>query len=58
MNLEIQIVLDIYKEEISKLVNENIVLKAQVKQLENNLKKQEDQMRMMEMHPQDPTNNY
>lgn len=44
MNLEIQVVLDIYKEELAKLLNENIILKAQVKQLQNNLQKQKEQM--------------
>lgn len=33
--LKVQIVIDTYKEEIARLTNENILLKAQVKQLQN-----------------------
>ncbi len=37
MEIKIQLVIDSYKEEISKIVNENILLKAQIKQLQNEL---------------------
>ena len=37
MEIEIQVVIETYKEEIAKLLNENILLKAQVKQLQNDL---------------------
>lgn len=33
--LKVQIVIDTYKEEIARLTNENVLLKAQVKQLQN-----------------------
>lgn len=35
MELKVQIVIDTYKEEIARLINENILLKAQIKQLQN-----------------------
>lgn len=38
MEVQIQIVIDAYKEEIARLTNENILLRAQVKQLQNELK--------------------
>lgn len=38
MEVQIQIVIDTYKEEIARLTNENILLRAQVKQLQNELK--------------------
>lgn len=38
MELDIKIVLELYKEEIAKLQNENILLKAEVIQLREKLK--------------------
>ena len=38
MEVQIQIVIDTYKEEIARLTNENILLRAQVKQFQNELK--------------------
>lgn len=38
MEVQIQIVIDTYKEEMARLTNENILLRAQVKQLQNELK--------------------
>lgn len=35
IELKVQIVIDTYKEEIARLINENILLKAQIKQLQN-----------------------
>ena len=35
MEVKIQVVIDTYKEEIARLTNENVLLKAQVKQLQN-----------------------
>lgn len=37
MEVKIQVVIDTYKEELARLVNENALLKAQVKQLQNEL---------------------
>lgn len=37
MEVKIQIVIEAYKEELLKLVNENVLLKAQVNQLQNEL---------------------
>ena len=37
MEVQIQIVIDTYKEEIARVMNENVLLKAQVKQLQNEL---------------------
>ena len=37
MEVKIQIVIETYKEELSKLANENVLLKAQVNQLQNEL---------------------
>lgn len=37
MEVKIQVVIDTYKEELARLVNENTLLKAQVKQLQNEL---------------------
>lgn len=41
MQIEVELVIEAYKEELARLINENIVLKAQLKQLQNN---QEDTM--------------
>ena len=44
MEVQVQILLDTYKEEIARLANENILLIAQIKQLkqlQNELKKKE-----------------
>lgn len=35
MEVKIQVVIDTYKEEIARLINENILLKAQIRQLQN-----------------------
>ena len=37
MEVKIQVVIDTYKEELSNLMNENVLLKAQIKQLQNEL---------------------
>ena len=37
MEIKIQLIINEYKEELSKLMNENILLRAQVKQLQNDL---------------------
>ena len=37
MEIKIQLVIDMYKEELAKLMNENILLRAQVKQLQDDL---------------------
>ena len=39
MEIKIQLIIDMYKEELAKLMNENILLRAQVKQLQNDLDK-------------------
>lgn len=35
MEIKIQLVIDTYKEELNRLMNENILLKAQLKQIQN-----------------------
>ena len=37
MEITIQMIINEYKEELARLVNENILLRAQVKQLQNEL---------------------
>ena len=37
MEIKIQLIIDMYKEELAKIMNENILLRAQVKQLQNDL---------------------
>lgn len=37
MQVDIGLIIDLYKEEINKLINENILLRAQIKQLQNEL---------------------
>ena len=37
MEIKIQLIINEYKEELERLMNENILLKAQVKQLQNDL---------------------
>ena len=37
MEVKIQLIIKEYKEELAKLMNENIILRAQVKQLQNDL---------------------
>ena len=39
MEIKIQLIINEYKEELAKLMNENILLRAQVKQLQNDLDK-------------------
>ena len=45
MQVDVSLILDIYREEINGLMNENILLKAQLKQLQNELasEKSEDE---------------
>lgn len=47
MEIKIQIIIDTYKEEVTRLTNDNILLKAQIKQLQNELysnKEEEDEI--------------
>lgn len=37
MEIAIQLIINEYKEELARLMNENILLRAQVKQLQNDL---------------------
>ena len=37
MEVKIQLIIETYKEELVRLMNENLLLKAQVKQLQNDL---------------------
>lgn len=37
MEIKIQLIIEMYKEELAKVMNENILLRAQVKQLQNDL---------------------
>ena len=37
MVIKIQLIINEYKEELAKLMNENLLLRAQVKQLQNDL---------------------
>ena len=37
MEVKIQLIINEYKEELSKLMNENLILRAQVKQLQNDV---------------------
>ena len=37
MEITIQLIINEYKEELAKLLNENILLRAQIKQLQNEL---------------------
>ena len=37
MEIKIQLIINEYKEELTKLMNENLLLRAQVKQLQNDL---------------------
>ena len=37
MEVKIQLIINEYKEELAKLMNENLLLRAQVKQLQNYL---------------------
>ena len=37
MEIKIQLIINEYKEELAKLMNENLLLRAQVKQLQNEL---------------------
>ena len=39
MEVAIQLIINEYKEELNRLMNENILLRAQVKQLQNDLDK-------------------
>ena len=44
MEVKIQVVIDTYKEELARLVNENALLKAQVKQLQNELENRNEEL--------------
>ena len=37
MEVKIQLIINEYKEELAKLMNENLILRAQVKQLQDDL---------------------
>lgn len=37
MQVDIGLIIDLYKDELNKLINENILLRAQIKQLLNEL---------------------
>ena len=37
MEIKIQLIINEYKEELAKLMNENLLLRAQVKQLQNDM---------------------
>ena len=37
MEIKIQLIINEYKEELAKMMNENLLLRAQVKQLQNDL---------------------
>lgn len=37
MEVKIQVVIEAYKEEIARLANENVLLKAQINQLQNEI---------------------
>ena len=37
MEIKIQLIINEYKEELAKVMNENLILRAQVKQLQNDL---------------------
>lgn len=39
MEITIQMIINEYKEELARLMNENVLLRAQVKQLQNDLDK-------------------
>ena len=41
MEVKIQVVIDTYKEEIARFTNENVLLKAQIRQLQNELNSDE-----------------
>lgn len=41
MQVDIGLIIDLYKDELNKLINENILLKAQIKQLQNEISKLE-----------------
>ena len=41
MEVKIQLIINEYKEELAKLMNENLILRAQVKQLQNDSKSEE-----------------
>ena len=41
MQVDIGLIIDLYKDELNTLINENILLKAQIKQLQNEILKLE-----------------
>ena len=43
MDIKMQVVLDAYREEIAKLANENVLLRAQIRQLQNELEKKNEE---------------
>ena len=48
MQVDMNFVLEAFREEIQKLTNENILLKAQLKQLQNDLEKKEKEEEISE----------
>lgn len=43
MQVDVNNVLDAYREEIAKLANENVLLRAQIRQLQNELEKKNEE---------------
>lgn len=43
MQVDVGLILDAYREELNKLTNENVILKAQLKQLQNELEKKNEE---------------
>lgn len=43
MQVDVNNVLDTYREEIAKLANENVLLRAQIRQLQNELEKKNEE---------------
>lgn len=44
MQVDMNYVLEAYRDEIDKLTNENVLLRAQLKQLQNDLQKKNEEM--------------
>ena len=43
MDIKMQLVLDAYREELARLTNENVLLRAQIRQLQNELEKKNEE---------------
>ena len=43
MQVDVGLILDAYREELNKLTNENVILKAQLKQLQNELERKNEE---------------